>query len=115
MSDPIVEAMKPASAPHAQGPRPPLASEVARECLLIASSTSPAEWTPEGMRTAIVEALREYGLSLPSTGLPDPAPHAEVREKTIEECARIAETAGCGDPKCTGCYGNQIAAAIRDL
>jgi predicted RNase H-like nuclease (RuvC/YqgF family) len=36
----------------------------------------------------------------------------QLAEET-ERCARVAERAGCGDAKCTGCYGNQIAAAIR--
>jgi hypothetical protein len=39
----------------------------------------------------------------------------DARSKAIEECAAIAETAGCGNRECRDCYGNQIAAAIRDL
>lgn len=38
-----------------------------------------------------------------------------ARADAIEECAKIAMTAGCGDPQCMDCYGNQIAATIRDL
>jgi hypothetical protein len=38
----------------------------------------------------------------------------KAREDEREACAKVAEKAGCGDPKCMGCYGNQIAAQIRD-
>ena len=38
-----------------------------------------------------------------------------ARKATIEECAKVAMTAGCGNPQCMDCYGNQIAATIRDL
>ena len=30
-----------------------------------------------------------------------------------EECAKVAEIAGCGRAGCTDCYGGKIAAAIR--
>lgn len=30
-----------------------------------------------------------------------------------EECARVAEKYGCGNPDCDECHGNIIAAAIR--
>jgi len=33
----------------------------------------------------------------------------------VDECAKIALTAGCGNTACMDCYGNQIASAIRDL
>lgn len=40
---------------------------------------------------------------------------AGMRERVIEECAAIARRAGCSDPKCMSCYGNQIAAEIEAL
>jgi hypothetical protein len=39
----------------------------------------------------------------------------QAKDQVIEECAKVAETAGCGDRWCKGCVGNQVAAAIRSL
>ena len=55
---------------------------------------------------AVVQHLAAAAIAAMPSGR-DPA--------TIEAAAKIAERAGCGNPKCRGCYGNQIAASIRAL
>lgn len=81
---------------------------------IAAALENPAvEFEPDGtpklgnlMRDALAEIQRLRALVPQQDG---------AREAAIEECAKIAETAGCGDPRCMSCYGNQIAATIRDL
>jgi len=72
------------------------ATELAHRIIPLADSEWPM--TPEGRAIAV-----EHAATIIRSAL------AAERE----ECARVAEKYGCGNPDCDECHGNIIAAAIR--
>ena len=66
----------------------------------------------EPTRAMIATAIKVIEANPPTATTPLLIAQAIAAER--ERCAKIAETAGCGDPKCMDCYGNRIAAEIRE-
>lgn len=89
-----------------------VASDLKRAAELLRSHDSSSERIVDSERDA--KLAREDWADADKRAADAEANLAFAVEAERERCAKIAETAGCGDPQCMSCYGNQIAAAIRD-
>jgi hypothetical protein len=103
-------------------PGPAVAAREPDAWLVLSEETGNTRiWWRDRERAEAWAAQHEKTLIPLYRALPSEAIGREAREKeitrlaTIEECAREAEKSGCGDPTCSDCFGNQIAAAIRAL